>query len=36
MMLSDRNVKITQRGADLVEEHVRRFNPVGSAELKML
>jgi hypothetical protein len=30
------NVKITQKGSDLVEFHVRRFNPVGEAELKMV
>lgn len=34
--LSYQNVKITQKGADLVEAHVRRFNPVGEAELKMV
>jgi hypothetical protein len=34
--LSDRNVKITDKGVGLVEAHVRRFNPVGEAELKMV
>lgn len=34
--LSDRNVKITDKGISLVEAHVRRFNPVGEAELKMV
>lgn len=34
--LSDQNVKITDKGVGLVEAHVRRFNPVGEAELKMV
>ena len=34
--LSYQKVKITQKGSDLVEFHVRRFNPVGEAELKMV
>ncbi len=34
--LSDRNVKITDKGVGLVEAHVRRFNPVGEAELRMV
>ncbi|HAT12717.1 MAG TPA: hypothetical protein DCS91_03150 [Microcoleaceae bacterium UBA11344] len=34
--LSYQNVKITRQGADLVELHVRRFNPVGEVELKMV
>ncbi|MEG4999568.1 hypothetical protein [Microcoleus sp. B4-D4] len=34
--LSYQNVKITDRGVALVEAHVRRFNPVGEAELKMV
>jgi hypothetical protein len=36
LKLSYQNVKITQKGSDLVEFHVRRFNPVGEAELKMV
>lgn len=36
LKLSYQNVKITQKGADIVEFHVRRFNPVGQAELKMV
>ncbi len=36
LKLSYQNVKISQKGADLVEFHVRRFNPVGEAELKMV
>lgn len=34
--LSYQNVKITDRGVALVEAHVRRFNPVGEAELRMV
>lgn len=34
--LSYQNVKITDKGIGLVEAHVRRFNPVGEAELKMV
>jgi len=34
--LSDQNVKITDKGVGLVEAHVRRFNPVGEAELRMV
>jgi hypothetical protein len=34
--LSDQNVKITHKGVALVEAHVRRFNPVGEAELRMV
>lgn len=34
--LSYQNVKITYKGVSLVEAHVRRFNPVGEAELKMV
>ena len=34
--LSYQNVKITDKGIALVEAHVRRFNPVGEAELKMV
>lgn len=34
--LSDRDVKITYKGVVLVEAHVRRFNPVGEAELRMV
>ena len=34
--LSYREVKIADRGVNLVEFHVRRFNPVGQAELKMV
>ncbi|MEG4866197.1 MULTISPECIES: hypothetical protein [unclassified Microcoleus] len=34
--LSYQNVKITDKGVSLVEAHVRRFNPVGEAELKMV
>jgi hypothetical protein len=34
--LSYQNVKITDKGVALVEAHVRRFNPVGEAELKMV
>ena len=34
--LSYRNVKITDKGVALVEAHVRRFNPVGEAELRMV
>jgi hypothetical protein len=34
--LSDQNVKITDKGVALVEAHVRRFNPVGEAELRMV
>ncbi len=30
------NVKITDKGTDIVEAHVRRFNPIGDAELKMV
>ncbi|MCL1462920.1 hypothetical protein [Argonema galeatum] len=36
LRLSYRNVRITHKGADIVELHVRRFNPVGEAELKMV
>ena len=34
--LSYREVKITDKEVDLVEFHVRRFNPIGQAELKMV
>ena len=34
--LSYQNVKITDKGVSLVEAHVRRFNPVGEAELRMV
>jgi hypothetical protein len=34
--LSYQNVKITDKGIGLVEAHVRRFNPVSEAELKMV
>lgn len=34
--LSYQNVKITDKGVGLVEAHVRRFNPVGQAELRMV
>ncbi len=34
--LSYQNVKITDKGVVLVEAHVRRFNPVGEAELRMV
>lgn len=34
--LSYENVKITDQGVALVEAHVRRFNPVGEAELRMV
>ncbi|WP_242046597.1 hypothetical protein [Cylindrospermum sp. FACHB-282] len=34
--LSYRKVKITNKGADIVEAHVRRFNPVGDEEIKMV
>ena len=34
--LSYQNVKITDKGVALVEAHVRRFNPVGEAELRMI
>lgn len=36
LKLSYQNVKVTRKGADLVEAHVRRFNPIGKAELKMV
>lgn len=36
LKLSYQSVKVTQRGVDIVEAHVRRFNPVGKAELKMV
>jgi len=36
LQLSYQNVKITDRGVDIVEIHIRRFNPVGDAELKMV
>jgi hypothetical protein len=36
LKLSYREVKITDKGVDLVEFHIRRFNPVGQAELKMV
>ncbi|OKH31707.1 hypothetical protein NIES2119_28070 [[Phormidium ambiguum] IAM M-71] len=36
LKLSYQKVKITQKGTDIVEFHVRRFNPVGEAELKMV
>jgi hypothetical protein len=29
-------VKITNKGTDIVEAHIRRFNPVGDAEMKMV
>lgn len=29
-------VKITNKGADIVEAHVRRFNPAGDEEIKMV
>ncbi|MEG3871025.1 MULTISPECIES: hypothetical protein [unclassified Microcoleus] len=34
--LSYQNVKNTHQGVGLVESHVRRFNPVGEAELRMV
>jgi hypothetical protein len=34
--LSYQNAKITDKGVALVEAHVRRFDPVGEAELKMV
>ena len=34
--LSYQNVKITDKGVALVEAHVRRFIPVGEAELRMV
>ncbi|AFZ05283.1 hypothetical protein Osc7112_0693 [Oscillatoria nigro-viridis PCC 7112] len=34
--LSYQNVKITDKGVGLVEAHVRRFNPVGESELKIV
>jgi len=34
--LSYQNAKITDKGIALVEAHVRRFNPVGKAELRMI
>jgi hypothetical protein len=34
--LSYQNVKISDKGVALVEAHVRRFNPVGEAELRMV
>ena len=34
--LSYQKVKITDKGVALVEAHVRRFNPVGEAELRMV
>ena len=34
--LSYQNLKITDKGVGLVEAHVRRFNPVGEAELRMV
>ncbi|MEG4057789.1 MULTISPECIES: hypothetical protein [unclassified Microcoleus] len=34
--LSYQNVKITDKGVGLVEAHVRKFNPVGEAELRMV
>src|SRR4028119_2303510 len=34
--LSYQNVKITDKGVALVEARVRRFNPVGEAELRMV
>ena len=34
--LSYQNIKITDKGVALVEAHVRRFNPVGEAELRMV
>lgn len=36
LKLSYQTVKVTQKGIDIVEFHVRRFNPVGDAELKMV
>ncbi|MFM2064474.1 MAG: hypothetical protein RLZZ507_4145 [Cyanobacteriota bacterium] len=36
LQLSYQNVKITAKGVDIVETHIRRFNPVGDAELKMV
>ncbi|RCJ28650.1 hypothetical protein A6770_23110 [Nostoc minutum NIES-26] len=29
-------VTITDKGTDIVEAHVRRFNPIGDAEMKMV
>ena len=34
--LSYQNVKTTDKSVGLVEAHVRRFNPVGEAELRMV
>jgi hypothetical protein len=36
LQLSYQKAKITDKGTDLVEFHIRRFNPVGQAELKMV
>ncbi|MEG4580575.1 hypothetical protein QUA71_13310 [Microcoleus sp. MON1_C5] len=36
LKLSNQNVKITEKGVGLVEAHVRRFNPVGETELRMV
>jgi hypothetical protein len=36
LKLSYQKAKISNKGVDLVEFHVRRFNPVGQAELKMV
>ncbi|MEG3436567.1 hypothetical protein V0288_05495 [Pannus brasiliensis CCIBt3594] len=36
LKLSYLKVTITSRGVDLVESHVRRFNPVGQAEIRMV
>lgn len=34
--LSYTKVKITNKGIDIVEAHIRRFKPVGDAEMKMV
>lgn len=34
--LSYTKVKITNKGTDIVEAHIRRFNPVGNEEMKMV
>ena len=36
LRLDYQKAKITQKGAQRVEAHIRRFSPVGEAELKMV
>ncbi|MDF2388140.1 hypothetical protein JMG10_42350 [Nostoc ellipsosporum NOK] len=36
LSLAYTKAKITDKGTDIVEAHVRRFNPVGDAEMKMV